>query len=70
MRELDLEWDVAESDDDAFIDGRRADILVNGKKVGVFGELHPEVLEAFELTMPVVGFELDLSSIFDTGYLL
>ncbi len=70
MRELDLEWDVAESGDDAFIDGRRADILVNGKKVGVFGELHPEVLEAFELTMPVVGFELDLSSIFDTGYLL
>ena len=70
MRELDLEWDVAESGDDAFIDGRRADILVNGKKVGVFGELHPEVLESFELTMPVVGFELDLSSIFDTGYLL
>ncbi len=70
MRELDIEWVVAESDDDAFIDGRRAEIIVGGRRVGVFGEIHPEVLEAFELTMPVVGFELDLSSIFDTGYLL
>ena len=70
MRELDVPWNVRSSDDDAFIDGRRAEIIVDGKRAGVFGEIHPEVLEAFQLTMPVVGFELDLSSIFDTGNLL
>ncbi|AKG91577.1 phenylalanyl-tRNA synthetase beta subunit [Geoglobus ahangari] len=70
MRELDLKWEVKESDDGAFVKGRRADIVVNGKRVGVFGELHPEVLERFEITMPVVGFELDLSELFDTGLVI
>ncbi len=66
MRELDVSWDAEESDDKAFIEGRGADIIVKGEKVGVFGEIHPEVLENFEIPNPVVGFELDLS-IFDTG---
>jgi len=70
MREFNLEWDTAESDDGVFIEGRRADIVVNGKKVGVFGEIHPEVLEDFKLATPVAGFELNLSDIFDTGELL
>ncbi|NOY11593.1 MAG: phenylalanine--tRNA ligase subunit beta [Archaeoglobi archaeon] len=70
MHELDLKWEVKESDDGAFVKGRRADIVVNGKRVGVFGELHPEVLERFEITMPVVGFELDLSELFDTGLVI
>ena len=70
MHELDLEWDVEKSDDGAFIKGRRADIVVNGKRVGVFGELHLGVLERFEITMPVVGFELDLSELFDTGLVI
>jgi len=70
MRELDVKWDVKESDDPAFIEGRRADVVVNGKVVGVFGEVHPEVLEKFDITNPVVGFELDLTEIFDCGELI
>ncbi len=70
MRELDLSWDVEESDDPAFIEGRRADVIVGGKKIGVFGEIHPEVLENFELTNPVSAFELDLSGAFDLGELI
>jgi len=67
MREFDVEWEVKESDDGAFIEGRRADVVVEGKKVGVFGEIHPEVLENFGIPTPVVGFELDLSELFDVG---
>ena len=70
MRELNVEWDVKPSKDEAFIDGRRADIVVNGKVVGVFGEIHPEVLEKFDLNNPVAAFEIDLTSIFDCGELL
>jgi len=70
MKELDIRWDVEDSDDPAFIEGRRADVIVNGKKVGVFGEIHPEVLENFELTNPVSAFELDITSIFDLGDLI
>jgi len=70
MNELDVSWEVEDSSDDAFIEGRRGDIVVNGVKAGVFGEIHPAVLENFQLTVPVVGFELELSAIFDTGEIL
>ncbi len=70
MRELDLSWDVKECKDEAFIEGRRAAIFVEEKEVGVFGEVHPEVLENFEIPNPVVGFEIDLSKIFNVGELI
>ena len=70
MRELDVQWEVEDSEDEAFIEGRRADVIVGDRKVGVFGEIHPEVLERFELVNPVVGFEIDLTEIFDCGELI
>lgn len=45
----------------SFIEGRCAKILINDKEVGVLGELHPEVLLNFGVTIPVVAAELDLS---------
>jgi phenylalanyl-tRNA synthetase beta chain len=63
LRELGISYTVEESKDDAFIDGRRADIIVNGKNVGVFGEIHPAVLTAFELEHPVAAFELDIRAV-------
>jgi len=41
-------YDIVKSDDPAYLDGRRADILINGVKYGMFGVLHPEVLKNFE----------------------
>ncbi|MDN7025309.1 phenylalanine--tRNA ligase subunit beta [Methanoculleus sp. FWC-SCC1] len=62
-RELGLDYSAVESDDPAFIDGRRGDIIVGGKKAGVFGEIHPGVLNAFELEHPVAALELDLRAV-------
>ena len=62
-RELSMPYTVKESGDPAFIDGRRADVMVNGKAAGVFGEIHPAVLTAFELEHPVAAFELDLTAV-------
>ena len=53
---------VQESEDQAFIGGRRADILADGNRIGVFGEIHPAVLNAFELEHSVAAFEFDLMS--------
>jgi phenylalanyl-tRNA synthetase beta chain len=61
--ELSLVYSVAESSDPAFIEGRRGDVRVNGRTVGVFGEVHPAVLNAFELEHPVAAFELDLTAV-------
>jgi len=60
MRERMVGYAVAESGDPAFMEGRRADILVDGKKTGVMGELYPQVVTNFGLGQPVVGFEIDL----------
>lgn len=65
MREMMLSYEVKESDDPAFLEGRRADVYVKGKKLGVFGELHPEVISNFALGYAVVGFELDLNDLID-----
>lgn len=61
LKELGLEdAEVVESENGAFLEGRRADIIKNGKNVGVFGELHPEVILNFGLSYPVVGFEVEI----------
>ncbi len=60
MRERMVEYEVVVSDDPAFMEGRRADIIVDGKKVGVMGEFFPQVIVNFGLGQPVLGFEIDL----------
>lgn len=64
LKEMGLgDAEVVDSADGAFFEyGRRADIINAGKIIGVFGELHPEVIVNFGLDHPVVGFELDVSS--------
>jgi phenylalanyl-tRNA synthetase beta chain len=63
LHELSIDYTVKESADPAFIDGRRGDITVAGKTVGVFGEVHPAVLTAFELEHSIAAFEFDLRAV-------
>lgn len=60
LRELGFEWVVRETTSSSFIDGRVAEFLVKGERLGVVGELHPEVILGFELEHPVSAFELCL----------
>jgi len=57
-------WKVTETRDPSFIEGRVAAIQAKGKKIGIFGEIHPEVLNNFELENPVGAFEIDLEDFF------
>ncbi len=43
--------------------GRAATVTLGPNPVAVFGELHPTVLEAFDIEVPVVAFELDLEAL-------
>ena len=56
-------YDVEESADPRFIPGRAASVLYRGKPVGVFGEIHPEVLENWGLTMPCIAAEIDVEAL-------
>lgn len=51
-------------EDPRFFNGAVA-IHVGGKRVGVMGVLHPEVLGNFELKYPVSAIELDFDILFD-----
>lgn len=46
--------------DQRFIPGRAAYIVYKGERAGVFGEVHPQVLESWGCTMPAIMAELDL----------
>ncbi|MDO8628829.1 MAG: phenylalanine--tRNA ligase subunit beta [Nanoarchaeota archaeon] len=43
-----------------FIPGRVAAITINGKMLGIIGELHPKVLNNFKLEQPTAALELNL----------
>jgi len=46
--------------------GRSAQLSINGKPVGVFGELHPLVAQTFDLTAaPILLAEFDLDALLD-----
>lgn len=49
--------------DNRFISGRCAQITAGGKQIGVFGEVHPQVLENWGCSMPTVVCEIDLDTI-------
>ncbi|MBS3124045.1 phenylalanine--tRNA ligase subunit beta [Candidatus Woesearchaeota archaeon] len=64
MSMLGLEFKVKESVHESFIPGRVGEIYIGDKSVGYIGELHPQVIINWSLAIPVVGFELDLETIF------
>ncbi|WP_191013532.1 phenylalanine--tRNA ligase subunit beta [Treponema zioleckii] len=60
---LDHKYEVKESDDPRFIPGRQAAIIVNGKQEGIFGEIHPQVLENWAITVPCVAGEVNVEAL-------
>ncbi|MBP4050708.1 phenylalanine--tRNA ligase subunit beta [Chromobacterium violaceum] len=51
----------------AFHPGRCAEVRVDGKAVGVIGELHPQWVQAYDLVNAPVLFELDLAAAIARG---
>ena len=60
LRDMNIKYDLEVCEDPAYIPGRSAEIIIDGKTAGSFGEYHPQVLENFELGYPVAGFEIVL----------
>jgi len=66
-RNLGLEFEVKEKEDAPvhFIDGRVGDVYLDGKKIGVIGEIHPKILRNWKIKMPVSLLEIELEGIFE-----
>ncbi|MDI6710631.1 MAG: phenylalanine--tRNA ligase subunit beta [Thermoanaerobacterales bacterium] len=52
---------VPEKGDPSFHPGRTAAVMVQGRRVAVVGELHPDVLEAYDLPVRAVAAEVNLA---------
>jgi phenylalanyl-tRNA synthetase beta chain len=60
---LGKDYSVEDADDLRFLPGRQARVMVEGTIIGVFGEVHPQVLENWGINMPCAAGELDLDLI-------
>ena len=60
---LGIEYKACETDDPRFIPGRQAGLLYNGEQIGIFGEVHPQVLENWDINIPCFAGELNIEKI-------
>jgi len=53
-------WEIKPVQHPSFLEGRVATVKVKSRDLGVLGEIHPEVLNNFELENPTSAFEIDI----------
>ena len=58
LREIKADYTLKPSEYKTFIPGRGAEIVCDGKVIGYFGEVSPQVITDFEVNHPVIMFEL------------
>jgi phenylalanyl-tRNA synthetase beta chain len=63
---LGKEYSLAPVSHPSFLEGRAGKIIVSGRPVGVIGEVHPEVLERWQIGVPVVSFDVNLSQLLES----
>jgi phenylalanyl-tRNA synthetase beta chain len=63
LNQLGLKANFDVSDDEILFPGRGADIIVEDDKVGIVGEVHPRVAQAFELSNTICLIEIDLEKL-------
>ena len=59
LRDVGKSCAVEAANDGNYLPGRCAGVFLEDTRVGVFGEVHPRVIEAYDLAHPIVGFEID-----------
>ena len=64
LRSFKVKYLIKPADHPSFISGRCGAVFVQGKKAGIIGEIHPQVLNNWNLIRPAAAFELNLDEIF------
>ncbi|HLE74561.1 MAG TPA: phenylalanine--tRNA ligase subunit beta [Candidatus Bathyarchaeia archaeon] len=62
---LGVNWQIEATGHSSFVEGRVGAAVVNGANVGVLGEIHPQVLEAWKLENPTAAFEINMQKIIE-----
>jgi phenylalanyl-tRNA synthetase beta chain len=61
--DFDVDLETPATEHPTFIDGRAAEVVIDGDTVGVIGEVHPQVLVEHDLELPVAAFEFRLDGL-------
>lgn len=64
---LGLDAERRDTSDSRFIPGRVAELVVAGRAVGRFGELHPRLLDAWGVQVPAVAAEFTVEALMTVG---
>ena len=62
---FNLEIETKTSSHPIFEEGRTASISINGKTIGMIGEINSKTIENYKIRVPVVGFEIFLSGLIE-----
>ncbi|NWF78350.1 MAG: phenylalanine--tRNA ligase subunit beta [Chloroflexi bacterium] len=63
LNQLGLKPSFVNSDDEGLFPGKGADVIVGDDRIGVLGELHPKVAQAYELSGVACLIEIDLDKL-------
>jgi phenylalanyl-tRNA synthetase beta chain len=63
---LGIPWELKPHTHRSFIPGRCGKLLLGKETIGIFGELHPEVITNFGLKMPVVAAEIEAGKLLES----
>jgi phenylalanyl-tRNA synthetase beta chain len=61
IKMLGYDMKLKEAEYSFLLKGRSADVFINETKVGWIGEINPEVILNFRLSLPIIAFEINLS---------
>ena len=57
---IGVKFEVVPTTHPSFLEGRTGEVMSGQKRLGVVGELHPRVIRAWGLSLPVAAFELEI----------
>ena len=63
LREMCQTYEIISCSYDTFIEGRGAEVIIDGMCAGYFGEMSPQIITGFDVTHPVIFTELFISCI-------
>jgi phenylalanyl-tRNA synthetase beta chain len=63
LRTFAINYSIEPISHGSFIDGRCASVVSDKGFIGIFGELHPMVITNFDLSNPILAFELDVEGL-------
>jgi phenylalanyl-tRNA synthetase beta chain len=67
LRFVHEKYSLAPATHGSFTDGRCASVSLNGRVIGIFGELGLDVLKKWDLAHPVIAAELDVEALMVSG---